>query len=71
MHARVVNLSSSCGHLPLIPGKHLREILASPDLTEERLSDLMASFVKYEFLFCVLCQMILCYARFHIFMQSC
>ena len=45
-HARVVNLSSSAGHLSRIPGKHLREVLASTDLTEEKLSALMTSFVK-------------------------
>ena len=45
-HARVVNISSKYGHLSWIPGKHLRDILASPDLTEPRLSELMDSFVR-------------------------
>jgi len=42
-----VNVSSSAGHLSRIPGEHLRNILASPDLTEEKLSSLITSFVKY------------------------
>lgn len=46
-HARVVNVSSSCGHLSRIPDQRLREKFASPDLTEKELSELITSFVKY------------------------
>lgn len=45
-HARVVNLSSSAGHLSRIPGAALREKLASPTLTEDELSTLMNNFVE-------------------------
>lgn len=45
-HARVVNLSSSAGHLLRIPGEELRQKLLNPDLTVEGLSQLMQSFVK-------------------------
>ena len=46
-HARVVNVSSSAGHLSCIPGKHLRDVFASPTLTEAQLNDLMNSYVEY------------------------
>jgi carbonyl reductase 1 len=45
-HARVVNLSSSAGHLSKIPGKLLRKQLSSSSLTEEELTDLLKQFVK-------------------------
>lgn len=45
-HSRVVNVSSFFGHLSHIPGKHLREILSSPDLTEKQLSEVISSYVK-------------------------
>ncbi|XP_067006939.1 carbonyl reductase [NADPH] 1 [Anabrus simplex] len=45
-HARVVNLSSSYGHLSRIPGQKLRDKLSSSSLTEEQLSGLMNAFVK-------------------------
>ena len=45
-HARVVNVSSSCGHLTHIPGQHLRDVLASPDLTEDKLNAIIASFIR-------------------------
>jgi len=45
-HARVVNLSSSEGHLLKIPGELLREKLSSSSLTEEELTDLLQQFVK-------------------------
>jgi carbonyl reductase 1 len=44
-HARVVNLSSSEGHLKKIPGEPLRKILGSSALTEEELADLMKQFI--------------------------
>jgi carbonyl reductase 1 len=44
-HARVVNLSSSEGHLKKIPGELLRKKLSNSTLTEEELSDLMKQFV--------------------------
>jgi carbonyl reductase 1 len=44
-HARVVNLSSSEGHLLKIPGEPLREKFSSSTLTEEQLTDLMKQFV--------------------------
>jgi carbonyl reductase 1 len=44
-HARVVNLSSSEGHLKKIPGESLRNKLSSSTLTEEQLTDLMKQFV--------------------------
>jgi hypothetical protein len=44
-HARVVNLSSSEGHLKKIPGELLRKKFASSSLTEEELTDLMKQFV--------------------------
>lgn len=45
-HARVVNLSSSMGHLHKIPGDKLRKKLSSPTLTEEELTQLMQQFVE-------------------------
>ncbi|XP_063244170.1 carbonyl reductase [NADPH] 1-like [Bacillus rossius redtenbacheri] len=45
-HARVVNLSSSMGHLLKIPGEELRGRLADPNLTEETLGALMLEFVE-------------------------
>ena len=45
-HARVVNLSSSLGHLLQIPGELLRKKLSSSSLTEEELTDLLQQFVK-------------------------
>ncbi|CAB3362467.1 Hypothetical predicted protein [Cloeon dipterum] len=50
-HGRVVNVSSSCGHLLRINGQEpqaaeLRTKLSSPSLTEEELCDIMRSFVK-------------------------
>jgi carbonyl reductase 1 len=44
-HARVVNLSSSEGHLKKIPGELLRKKLSSSTLTEEQLTDLMKQFI--------------------------
>jgi carbonyl reductase 1 len=46
-HARVVNLSSSAGHLARIPGEKLRKKLSSPTLTEEQLSDLVRQFIEF------------------------
>lgn len=43
--ARVVNVSSSVGHLSAIPGRELRARLASPQLTVEELDGLMEKFV--------------------------
>lgn len=45
-HARVVNVSSSEGHLLKIPGELLREKLSSSSLTEEELTDLLKEFTK-------------------------
>ncbi|KAK7579803.1 hypothetical protein V9T40_000432 [Parthenolecanium corni] len=45
-HARVVNLSSLCGHLSQIPSKKLRDTFSSSDLTETKLTELINSFVK-------------------------
>jgi len=44
-HARVVHLSSSAGHLSMIPGEEVRAKLSSPDLTMDQLSTLMNEFV--------------------------
>lgn len=44
--ARVVNVSSSAGHLRNIPSKKLRERLQDPALTIEELSDLMRQYVE-------------------------
>jgi carbonyl reductase 1 len=49
-HARVVNLSSSDGHLATIPGEKLREQLSSPTLTEEQLSNFMKQFIEFVYL---------------------
>jgi carbonyl reductase 1 len=51
-HARVVNVSSSAGHLLKIPGDHdvavaLRKKLSSSDLTGEELVKMIEGFVKY------------------------
>lgn len=46
-NARLVNLSSSAGHLLRIPGENLRKQFADPNLTEEKLSTLMNQFVAY------------------------
>ncbi|XP_072945797.1 carbonyl reductase [NADPH] 1-like [Epargyreus clarus] len=43
--ARVVNISSSCGHLSLIPSETLREKLKDPKLTVAELSGLMQQYV--------------------------
>lgn len=45
-HARVVNLSSSVGHLLKIPEELLRKKLSSSSLSEEELTDLLKQFVK-------------------------
>lgn len=45
-HARVVNVSSSCGHLLRIPGKELQQRFKDPSLTVEQLKQLMKEFVK-------------------------
>ncbi|KAJ0171027.1 hypothetical protein K1T71_013226 [Dendrolimus kikuchii] len=42
---RVVNLSSSCGHLSRIPNEELRNKLKSPTLTVEELSELMQQYI--------------------------
>ena len=52
-HARVVNVSSSGGHLVRINGKEpaagaLRAKFASPDLSADELRDLMRSFIEYK-----------------------
>ncbi|XP_031825848.1 carbonyl reductase [NADPH] 1 [Nomia melanderi] len=44
-HARVVHVSSSCGRLSLIPGESLKKRLSDPNLTEEKLDDIMHEFV--------------------------
>ena len=54
-HSRVVNVSSSCGHLLRINGQEpmaseLRNKLSSPSLTEEELCQIMSNFVKYDHL---------------------
>lgn len=45
-HARVVNVSSSAGHLSRIPSESLRQTFASENLTVNELDDLMNTFVK-------------------------
>jgi len=45
-NARVVNLSSSAGHLSFIPDENLRNSFASNTLTEPQLSDLVKQFVE-------------------------
>lgn len=45
-NGRVVNVSSSAGHLSRIPNKELRNKLSDPTLTVKQLSDLMDSFVS-------------------------
>lgn len=45
-HARVVQVSSSAGHLSVIPGDDLKARLSSSDLTEDGLSQLMRDFVE-------------------------
>ncbi|KAI5639031.1 short chain dehydrogenase domain-containing protein [Phthorimaea operculella] len=44
--ARVVNISSSLGHLTVIPSKSLREKLADPKLTVPQLSELVKQYVE-------------------------
>lgn len=44
-HARVVHVSSSCGHLSKIPGESLKKRFSDPNLTEEELDDIMHEFV--------------------------
>jgi len=44
-HARVVNLSSSAGHLSRIPSPELRAKFSSPTLTIEKLNELINQFV--------------------------
>ncbi|XP_054259222.1 carbonyl reductase [NADPH] 1-like [Macrosteles quadrilineatus] len=45
-NARVVNLSSSCGHLSKIPSETLRKRFSDPNLTVDQLNVLMKEFVK-------------------------
>ncbi|XP_041983460.1 carbonyl reductase [NADPH] 1-like [Aricia agestis] len=44
--ARVVNISSSCGHLSHIPSEKLRQRLQEPTLTIEELSQLLKQYVE-------------------------
>ncbi|XP_052132601.1 carbonyl reductase [NADPH] 1-like [Frankliniella occidentalis] len=44
-HARVVNISSSSGHLLRIPGEEIRKQFLNPDLSVDLLSKLMQSYV--------------------------
>ncbi|XP_050424936.1 carbonyl reductase [NADPH] 1-like [Adelges cooleyi] len=44
--ARVVNVSSSAGHLSNIPGIELRQTLSSPELTVDKLDSLMQQFIE-------------------------
>jgi len=45
-HPRIVNVASEAGHLRILRSETLREAFSSPDLTVERLSELMESFVE-------------------------
>ncbi|XP_012348569.1 carbonyl reductase [NADPH] 1-like [Apis florea] len=45
-HARVVHVSSSSGHLSLIPSETLRNRFLNPNLTEEELDNIMHEFVE-------------------------
>uniref|UniRef100_A0A0K8REZ9 carbonyl reductase (NADPH) n=1 Tax=Ixodes ricinus TaxID=34613 RepID=A0A0K8REZ9_IXORI len=45
-HARVVNVSSMCGMLKVIPGQELRDKFNNPDITLEELVELMKKFVQ-------------------------
>jgi len=45
-HARVVNVSSSAGHLSRLPGKALQDRFKDPSLTVDKLNSLMQEFVK-------------------------
>lgn len=45
-HGRVVNISSSAGHLLRIPSAELRKKFSHPHLTVEKLSSLMNSFIE-------------------------
>lgn len=45
-HARVVNITSSCGKLSLIPSKELQQKFLSDSLTEEELCELMKQFIN-------------------------
>ncbi|XP_075217593.1 carbonyl reductase [NADPH] 1-like [Lycorma delicatula] len=44
-HARVVNLSSSAGHLTIIPSPELRKKFSSDNLTSDSLSELVKQFI--------------------------
>ncbi|XP_050357320.1 carbonyl reductase [NADPH] 1-like [Nymphalis io] len=44
--ARVVNISSSCGHLSCIPSEKLRQRFQDPNLTIPELSDLMRQYIE-------------------------
>jgi len=45
--ARVVNLSSSAGHLTKIPSQELRNKFSNPDITESELESLIQDFVRH------------------------
>ncbi|KAG0426600.1 hypothetical protein HPB47_026304, partial [Ixodes persulcatus] len=45
-HARVVNVSSMCGMLKVIPGQELRDKFNNPNITLEELVELMKKFVQ-------------------------
>ena len=52
--SRVVNVSSSVGHLQRVPGTELRNTLSSSSLTEEELDILMKNFVTSVTVYCFL-----------------
>lgn len=45
-NAKVVNISSALGQLKIIPSKDLKAKFADPNLTVDKLSDLMRKFVE-------------------------
>ena len=49
--SRVVNLSSSIGHLSVVPNVQLRHKFSSPDLTLEQLNSLMRQYIQKAFSF--------------------
>lgn len=45
-NARVINISSSAGHLSRIPSRELREKFSDPNLTVSQLNELIKKFVR-------------------------
>lgn len=46
-NARVINVSSSAGHLSRIPSRELQKQFSDPNLTQDELNELIKKFIRY------------------------